>query len=312
MRSVQTVDILLATFNGAAFLAEQLESLLAQTHQDWRVIARDDGSSDGTVAILDEYVKAFPTRFTVVRDGLKLGAKAGFASLMTQSAAPYVTFCDQDDVWQPEKLEVLLRTIRAAEAAHGESVPLLVHSDLEVVDASLERIAPSFWQHQGIDPGRDRVSQLIVQNVVTGCASLFNRALLEVALPVPPEAFMHDYWLSLVASARGKIIAVPEPCVRYRQHGKNTVGAKKMPGLFSLPSRIFSREGRRFDYSAACAQARSLQAALGEAVPESVSDCLSAFSNLYRYGWLGRRAVLIRHGIFPARLRRQLYVLLRV
>lgn len=306
------VDILLATYNGAAFLKEQLESVLAQTHQDWHILARDDGSSDGTPAILDDYAKAHPEKFTVLCDGLRLGAKGAFSALMAQSTAPYVAFCDQDDFWLPEKLELLLTAMREAELRHGCRRPLLIHSDLEVVDERLVTLAPSFWLHQGIEPRRDRLPQLIVQNVVTGCASLFNKALLEAALPIPPEAFMHDYWLSLVASACGEIVAVPEQLVRYRQHGKNTLGAKKMPGLFSLPGKTFTRAGWRLDYSDACAQARSLLQFLTGTVPIPAVRCLSSFADLYQHGWIMRRVILIRHGIFPACLRRQISVLVRV
>jgi glycosyltransferase involved in cell wall biosynthesis len=306
------IDILLATYNGAAYLPAQLDSLLAQTHESWRVIARDDGSSDSTMSVLDEYAQAFPERFHIVQDTSRLGAKASFGRLIDESSAPYIAFCDQDDVWLPDKLEVLLGALIAEEARSDESVPILVHSDLELVDENLVSITPSFWAYQGIDPSRDELPRLLAQNVVTGCALLCNRALISFATPIPARAIMHDHWFALIASATGKVVPVSRALIRYRQHGRNTVGAKRMPGLLALPRKTFTREGWGLDYGDACAQAEALSEALSGRVSEARLACARQFARLYSYGWLMRRFVLLRYGIFPAFLRRQLSVLARV
>jgi glycosyltransferase involved in cell wall biosynthesis len=307
-----SIDILLATYNGAVYLPAQLDSLLAQTHEDWRVIARDDGSSDQTLSVLEAYSRNHPGKFLILHDGGRVGAKASFSRLIAQSSAPYIAFCDQDDVWVPDKLEVLLDALRSEEICVGSRIPLLAHSDLEVVDEKLELMNASFWVYQGIDPSRDGLSRLLVQNVVTGCALLCNRALANAALPIPESAFMHDYWLALMASAIGRIVPVPRALVKYRQHGRNTLGAKKMPGVFSLPRKTFSREGWPLDYSEACAQAGAVAQALSGKVSEEHLACAKKFASLYSYGWLMRRIILVRYGIFPALFRRHLSVLVRV
>jgi glycosyltransferase involved in cell wall biosynthesis len=306
------IDILLATYNGAVYLPAQLDSLLAQTHKDWRVLARDDGSSDSTLSVLETYARNYPEQFKIIRDEGRAGAKVSFSRLIAASSAPYIAFCDQDDVWKPEKLELLLKALRAAERYAEPRTPLLAHCDLEVVNEKLELVNPSFWAYQGIDPVRDGLSRLLVQNVVTGCAMLCNRALVDVATPIPESAFMHDYWLALIASALGRIIPVRHALVRYRQHGRNTLGAKKMPGLFSLPARTFSRDGWALNYTAACAQAEALVQALSGRASEENLICAKKFARLYSHGWWMRRLVLLRYGIFPAFLRRHLSVLARV
>lgn len=221
--------ILLAAYNGALHLAAQLDSLLAQTHTDWQLLARDDGSTDATPAILADYRDRFPDRIAVVPDDDRnLGPCGNFALLMARADAGYLMFCDQDDVWLPQKIERTLAAMRELEARCGEGLPLLVHTDLKVVDAELRPVADSLWRFQRSDPrGGTALNRLLVQNAVTGCSVMVNRHLRDLALPLPTEAVMHDWWLALVAAAFGAIGQVPETTVLYRQHGKNDTGARQ-------------------------------------------------------------------------------------
>lgn len=224
---VATVDILLATYNGADYLAEQIESLLEQDYPHWRVLARDDGSRDNSVEILRRYAERDPERFVLVgQDGANLGFVGNFATLMEQSTADYLAFCDQDDVWLPEKLTVSLDRMRELEAAHGADAPLLVHTDVRVVDRDLREIAASIWGYQGTDPVTgDKLNRLLIRNVVVGCAAMFNKPLKDLALPIPKEAKAHDWWIAMVAAALGAVGHVTAPTVLYRQHAGNAIGA---------------------------------------------------------------------------------------
>ena len=221
------VDILLATYNGADHLAEQIESLFAQDYPHWRVLARDDGSSDHTAGILRLYADRDPERFILIdQGGGNLGFVGNFATLMQHSTADYLAFCDQDDVWLPQKLTVSLDKMRELEGAHGADKPLLVHTDVRVVDSHLGEIAPSIWSYQGTDPvAGDKLNRLLIRNVVVGCAALFNRPLKDLALPIPTEAKAHDWWLAMAAAAMGALGHVSEPTVLYRQHTGNAIGA---------------------------------------------------------------------------------------
>lgn len=224
-----TIDILLATYNGAKYLPALFASLTAQSFTDWRIIVRDDGSSDETCTIVSAWAACNPGRTRIVEsDRSGLGAMANFNELLQLSDAPYFALCDQDDIWLPHKLETLLASARAVETRFGPATPVLVHSDLTVVDDELRPLSQSLWGYRRlIRPQRGRVCRgIALQNCVTGCASIGNAALREMALPIPREAMMHDWWLALVASVLGEIAEVEEATVLYRQHGGNAVGAQ--------------------------------------------------------------------------------------
>ena len=137
-------------------------------------------------------------------------------------------FCDQDDVWFPDKIAVTLGKMQELEGRHGGERPLLVHTDMKVADGNLRVVADSLWRYQKSDPVRgEALNRLLVQNCATGCSMMINRALCDLALPIPAEAMMHDWWLVLVAAAFGTIGHCAEPTLLYRQHGANDVGAKK-------------------------------------------------------------------------------------
>ena len=220
-----TYEIALATCDGSRFLEEQLDSLAAQTLPPCRLVVVDDGSNDDTVARIRMW--ALRSSFSVlllVREN-RLGSLTSFAEALAATEAAYVFLCDQDDHWDPDKAEVLLRCMARLEEKHGRDVPLLVHGDLRLIDVSGTVINPSFHLLQNLDPSRDDLLDLALQNTVTGCATLVNRACLDAALPFPERAVLHDWWLALVAAGLGAVAYEPVPLVSYRQHGSNLVGA---------------------------------------------------------------------------------------
>lgn len=231
------IDILLSTYNGSKHLNELLKSIAGQSHENWCLFARDDGSEDQTSSILSAWQAKDP-RIHMIQDQIgNIGPVQSFGSLLLhpESKSPYIAFADQDDVWKPKKLERLLTLMRAIP---DHSQAKLVHADMTVTDEANKLVAESYWRHQHINPSRSKLPQLLVQNVVSGCALLANRALINLALPVPKQAVMHDWWLALVASAFGTISHVKEPLVFYRQHNHNHIGAK------SYRSIIFQRLGQ--------------------------------------------------------------------
>ena len=230
------IAILLPTWNGEKFLAEQLDSLLSQTYQNFVVVIRDDGSSDGTPALIAQYAAAHPHHIHVLAsDGKNLGASGSFSWLMNYALQhkqtlglerAWLMFCDQDDVWVPQKIAISMQRMLALQQKHP-GTPALVHSDLRVVDEQRHLLAPSFVAYQGLEPLRNNFGRMIVSNTVTGCTALLNEELVTLASPVPTEAVMHDWWLALVVSAFGHIDYIDEALVGYRQHGRNTIGARE-------------------------------------------------------------------------------------
>jgi hypothetical protein len=222
----EIVEVLLATFNGERFLREQIDSVLAQDYANLRVLARDDGSTDRTLDILREYESRFPARIRLLpTDGPTGSAKWNFLKLMQASSAEYVCFCDQDDVWMPDKVSLSMNEMHHLESRSSRSKPCLVFTDLQLVDSRLEPIHTSFWKFMGVGPETiGSLKRLLLLSVVTGSTALVNRPLLELAKRMPREAVMHDRWIGLIAATMGTSSALRKQTVLYRQHGNNLIG----------------------------------------------------------------------------------------
>ena len=231
------IYILLATYNGANYLGTQIESIQEQSLKEWTLLVRDDGSEDETLKILSR-LQSKDRRIRIISDeGGHLGAINNYAKLITiarDEGATVVFFSDQDDVWLPDKLKRQLECLDEMENMLGSDSPILVHSDLIVVDEDLNVLNRSFMDYQGVaNEERTPLNILLTQNYITGCALTVNRTLLDLALPIPGAALMHDWWISLCASAFGKIGFIEIPTVLYRQHSDNRVGAKKFRGMLN-------------------------------------------------------------------------------
>jgi glycosyltransferase involved in cell wall biosynthesis len=222
---IPEIDVLMATWNGTRFIEAQLDSLFGQTFENYRLIVRDDDSSDSTLQMVERYRSQHSDRVVVRKNLNRQGACRTFSLLAEESTAPYVAFCDQDDIWRADKLEVALTAAKSVEAVHGVDVPVLVFSDMELIGQDNRLLAPSMWKMKRVNPNRASLGALLVQNLVSGCTMLGNRSLLRYGIPIPEEAYMHDFWLGLVAAAFGVLCPVNETMVRYRQHPHNTMGA---------------------------------------------------------------------------------------
>lgn len=265
--------IVLASYRGAQHIAEQIESIRAQTHRSWSLVIRDDGSDDGTRAIIDREA-ARDGRIEVLEDGRgRLGVIENFSSALDQArgrGGDWFALCDQDDIWLPDKLERQIE--RAVDGPSDPSLPRLIHSDLAVVDADLRPIASSLHALMGIQHESDEpLGVLLIQNFVTGCSCLLNRALLDVALPVPKDSVMVDWWLALCAAATGRIEFEPGPTVLYRQHPANVLGARPLrDAIGATLARTFSlRRHDPTEFRNTLGQALALERRLSERSTDS-------------------------------------------
>lgn len=224
------VFILLATYNGAPFIGPLLDGILRQRDADWRLLVRDDGSTDGTRAVLEKIAMADHRVCLVDTPGERLGSAGNFFALMHHALAQGAhrfALCDQDDVWAEDKLATMRGAVSRAEESAPKGTPILAWSDLEWIDARGRRLAASHFRRARATAALAGGGRwLLAMNVVPGCAMVGNRALLERAMPQPRGVVHHDWWLALVAAATGRIVVVDRPLVRYRQHGTNAVGAE--------------------------------------------------------------------------------------
>jgi glycosyltransferase involved in cell wall biosynthesis len=296
------IDILLATHNGVCFLGEQVRSLLEQTYPHFRILARDDGSTDATAALLADLAARRPGKIEIVdRGGRRLGTRGNFAALLERADADYVMFCDQDDVWLPEKVERTLQTMQDVERQSGADRPVLVHTDLAVVDEALRPLGRSFWEYQHLDVRRGAtINRLLIQNVVTGCAAMANRPLVQKALPIPPEAVHHDWWLALVAAVFGRVVPVDEATVLYRQHGRNQVGALRWDAAHVVRKvqTLFDRSDLVRNMCDSRRQARTFLERFGPSLASGKRSAVEAYAGLGERGFLARRWCLARYGFY--------------
>nr|WP_304100459.1 glycosyltransferase family 2 protein [Mitsuokella multacida] len=228
---METISCVMCTYNGEKYILPQLQSIAEQTKKISELVIFDDISFDDTINIIKKWAKENShINVKININEQRLGPATNFAKALEASSGDYIFFCDQDDVWKKNKVEICLEKMKEVEGEYGRNLPCLVHTDLEVVDQDLKIIATSFLSNQGlyhVEDSSKQLSTLLAQNFVTGCTMLINRALKNTALPFPQNIIMHDYWLALVAAASGKLVFVNKSTIKYRQHGHNTVGAKK-------------------------------------------------------------------------------------
>lgn len=253
------INIIISVYNGESFIEEQINSIFRQKCNNLKIFIRDDGSSDNTVRIIKEISKKSPNKVIVVKDCFgNLNVKESYFLLMQHGDTDYLLFCDQDDVWLPDKIEKTLAAMRAAEERYGANTPLLVHTDLCVVDRDLQPISPSFWKYQNLNPQLGaKLNRVMPQNVVTGCTMMINKPLAKLAAPIPEDAIMHDWWLALVAALFGQVVYLEEATILYRQHSENSVGAKRW-GLKRIITRAQSPQEVRASMLRTMRQAQAL------------------------------------------------------
>lgn len=230
MSENKTVEILLSVYGKADFLGEFLQSLQGQDCQDFRLLYRFDGNAASDA---EELLKKFP-RSEEIPGREHLGVVFSYQKLLKNSSAELVMFADQDDIWHRDKISRSVEAIQKEEEKWGKEIPVLVHTDLRVVDHAKQPICASLWDFQVLNPQKNSLKALMIQNNVTGCTMIFNRALADLMDEFPDAAICHDWYLAMTASALGKIAFLNRPTIDYRQHAGNVFGAvprRKFTGM---------------------------------------------------------------------------------
>lgn len=234
------INIVMSTYNGEQFLAEQIDSIQQQTFKDWQLLIRDDGSSDQTPEIIKSFVAQDPRIiFINEHDCENLGVVKNFFTLIKHDKADYYFFSDQDDVWLEDKLETMLAVARQ----YPDQLPLLVYTDLCVVNQNLQVMNQSMIRSQSHHANTELVQEL-TENTVTGGVAMINHALAEQWRTLD-NIIMHDWYLALLAAAIGKLVYIDQPGELYRQHDNNVLGArtvtKRLKTWLSGPSKMLEK-----------------------------------------------------------------------
>lgn len=255
------IEILLATFNGERFLPEQIESITSQSFTDYHILASDDNSSDCTFEILRSYESVLGEKIKVVQSNTH-SAKENFYNLLDMADDKYIALCDQDDFWESDRLKKSLEAIQRLEKKYGKETPILVHSDLEIVDGNLNSQNKKMSELTGISEAikyakkeskylytistEKSFSRYLVENNITGNTVIINKALLDI-YKRPKVSFMHDWWLGLIAFTFGKVGFLNECLVKYRQHESNELGAKNPLELHNIKKRNKKKIRENYD-----------------------------------------------------------------
>ena len=224
------IEILLPVYNGEKYLAEQIESILAQTNKDWILKIRNDGSKDNSQAVINRYCNAYPDKIIMIdspRENVGLVRSINYL----QAAEPhgdYILFADQDDVWLPDKLEVSINEIQALEK-DSLGKPAMICTDATCVDANLNVINSSFFESQRFPNATfDDVNKMIALNVIQGCTIILNQSAAKTTFPIPSFMNVHDMYIGVMVKASGTIKYLHKPTLLYRQHSNNELGSIKI------------------------------------------------------------------------------------
>ncbi|MGF7216829.1 glycosyltransferase involved in cell wall biosynthesis [Spirosoma lacussanchae] len=200
------VSVCIATYNGAAHIRAQLRSILKQLGPNDEIIVSDDNSIDNTTSIIQSFNDS---RIIVIQNTSSRGPVSNFENSIRHSSGDYIFLADQDDVWCPNKLEIMRKCLESKD---------LVLSDCEVVDANLQTLIPSFFKYRGSKPG---FWYNLYKNSYVGCCMAFKRSVLGYVLPFPSQIHMHDWWIGLCVELKGSVEFISLPLIKYVRHGEN-------------------------------------------------------------------------------------------
>ena len=215
------IAICLASYNGEKYISEQLESIFAQSFQNFKLYIADDRSIDNTVMIIKRFQDRFGDRIHFTINATQLGVVKNFETLLSNCDEEYITLADQDDIWEPDKLTHQLEAMIQLEQ-QSTTKSYLVHSDLMMIDENANVIADSYFSFRGYRLNQEKdLGHILGPSGVMGNTLMMNRELRDKSLPFPRELEIHDYWIAIVAELYGRRITLQKSLVRYRIHHKN-------------------------------------------------------------------------------------------
>lgn len=226
------ISVAMCTYNGAQYIVEQLESMAAQTLLPAEIVVSDDGSTDGTIALLkqtwerlSEHSSELRTvKLTVISNKTSLGVTKNFEQAIAATTKPFIFLADQDDLWFPQRLEVETAKLKAGAGFVFGDAQLIDSSGAPLGHSLFDALSLSSYERSGIIA--HPVDVLIKRNIVTGATAAFSRTVFEKATSFP-SGWVHDEWLAMVAALTGEKFAVTESLIGYRQHASNQIGVKK-------------------------------------------------------------------------------------
>lgn len=237
------ISVALATYNGAKYIEEQLISLINQSLAPSEIIVIDDFSTDNTFEILKEIQKNYPL-IVLYRNDENIGPIETFKKAIKYCNSEYIALCDQDDIWELNKIELSFNEIKKL----NQNLPSIVFTDLKMIDAQGSLIGDSFWKTQGYNPKETKFSDLLISNVVTGCTIMMNRKMKEEINQMPNKVIMHDYWIALIAFSLGCYKIIDHKTIKFRVHVESVTDKSKISIFERIKLLIGVFTGSQTDY----------------------------------------------------------------
>lgn len=287
------IHIVLATYNGEKYIREQIDSVLANSFSDFTIEVCDDGSTDKTKEIVNEYVKSH-SNISLHENERNLGYVMNFLEGVKRSASPYIMLCDQDDIWHADKIEKTYNKMKELEAKHEKGEPLLVFSDAMNFDSENGQDIGSFHKSSHLNTKKVDMGHLFMENKCIGCTVMVNRAVLKYLTVLPEQIRVHDWWLAMICSAFGGISYLDETTLQYRQHSGNMIGGSSFKDYFK--SRIADISAQRKALTLTFMQGEEFENQFGWQVNEKQRKMLHAFSSMRHATAIGKRYNMIRYG----------------
>ena len=285
------VNIIMCTYNGGKYIKEQVQSIVDNTAKDWKLFVFDDQSTDNTLEIIDQFEKKYPDKIIVKVNKIKKGAIVNFLG----SAA---------------KIQKTKKGMNELISVYGNNMPLLVCTDVTVVDDRMNTINDSFRRMNHYSIKKLDFSHLIMENKVQGCTTMINKSMALMLNRMPARVVMHDGWMGLIASAFGKIKYIDEPTMKYRQHEGNVQGSLEYKE--DVKSKFANLGGQRQIVMNTTGQIAEFVEIYGQKLPQSILAAAKAFATLQQQNFFVRRYHLIKYHMWKSGILRNMGLLVLI
>lgn len=308
------VEVIMAAYHGEKYIWQQMRSVMNNTYEDVHVKIYDDSIQENSNStsemeqIMLQMDMQYGERFTYIKNATNKGCTRNFLEGLKDSKAKYCMLCDQDDVWNRDKIEVTMKKMQEMEKEYGVDTPLVVFTDATVVDADLNLIHISFHRSNHLDVMKLDLAHLLMENKLIGCTVMVNEALRKLLVELPHNARVHDWWIALLGASFGKIGYLEKQTLLYRQHEENVIGNQEYSSY--IKKRLMSLKAQRAVLYSNMKQAKEFLEIYGAQLEDDKKLIIERFANLNKKNWFYRRYAVLRYGYMKTGLPRLIGILL--